>query len=132
MLVLWAWLGFNTLIILAGLQTISPEINEAARVDGASGVQAFRRITVPLLRPQIVFVFTLSLLGAFQLYTEPYVLTKGGPLASTEVPSLQIFANLFTFMDYGYAAAMGLAFLAIVVVITLVQYRLTSRGDGVA
>jgi lactose/L-arabinose transport system permease protein len=129
MLVLWAWLGFNTVIMLAGLQTIPRELGEAAQVDGATRRQVFRHVTLPLLRPQIVFSVTLSVIGTFSLYTEPYILTKGGPAAATETPAMRIFAAMFQQSRYGYAAAMGVAYLVIVVAVTLVQFR-ASRGDG--
>lgn len=129
MLIIWANLGFNTLIMLAGLQTISPEIVEAAQVDGASRLQAFGRITLPLLRPQIVFSITMSVLGTFSLFTEPFILTAGGPFASTESPATAIFKAMFTDFRFGYAAALGLMFMVIVIVVTLVQLRITSRGE---
>lgn len=129
MLLVWAYLGFNTLVMLAGLQTISPEIIEAAEVDGASPIQAFRRITLPLLRPQIVFTLILSAIGSFNLFTEPYILTRGGPMAATESPTMLVFAAMFGQVRYGYAAAMGLVLMVIVVAVTLIQYRITSRGD---
>src|SRR4030095_16621029 len=72
LLMIWAWLGYNTVIMLAGLQTIPPDITEAAIVDGANRVQVFLRITVPLLRPVIIFALTLSIIGTFQMFTEPF------------------------------------------------------------
>jgi lactose/L-arabinose transport system permease protein len=129
LLVFWAWLGFNMLIMLAGLQAIPPELVESARVDGASPVQIFRRITVPLLRPQIIFSLTLSIIGTFQLFTEPYILTGGGPANATETPVLEIWRNTFSFLRVGYAAAMSYVFLAAIVLVTLVQFFLVSRRD---
>ena len=129
LLVFWAWLGFNMLIMLAGLQAIPPELVESARVDGAGPVQIFRRVTVPLLRPQIVFSLTLSIIGTFQLFTEPYILTGGGPANATETPVLEIWRNTFSFLRVGYAAAMSYVFLAAIVAVTLVQFFLASRRD---
>ena len=129
LLVFWAWLGFNMLIMLAGLQAIPPELVESARVDGAGPAQIFRRITVPLLRPQIVFSLTLSIIGTFQLFTEPYILTGGGPANATETPVLEIWRNTFSFLRVGYAAAMSYVFLAAIVLVTLVQFFLVSRRD---
>jgi ABC-type sugar transport system permease subunit len=129
LLVFWAWLGFNMLIMLAGLQAIPPELVESARVDGAGPVQIFRRITVPLLRPQIIFSLTLSIIGTFQLFTEPYILTGGGPANATETPVLEIWRNTFSFLRVGYAAAMSYVFLAAIVAVTLVQFFLVSRRD---
>jgi lactose/L-arabinose transport system permease protein len=131
LLVFWAWLGFNMLIMLAGLQAIPPELVESARVDGANPVQIFRRITVPLLRPQIIFSVTLSIIGTFQLFTEPYVLFNppGGPARATDTPVLEIQQNTFAFLRVGYGAAMSYVFFAAIVVVTLVQFFLVNRRD---
>lgn len=128
-MMIWAWLGYNTVIMLAGMQTISPELGEAARVDGASRTQIFFRITVPLLRPVIIFALTLSVIGTFQMYTEPVILTGGGPVRATETPVMQIFSNTFAAVKFGYASAMSYVYFAIIVVVTLAQLRLATRGE---
>jgi ABC-type sugar transport system permease subunit len=129
MLVLWAWLGYNMLIMLAGLQAIPAELGEAARVDGAGPVRIFWHITVPLLRPVIVFAVTLSIIGTFSLFTEPLLLTNGGPANATTTPVLQIWQNTFSFLRVGYSAAMSWIYFAVIVVIALTQYFLVSRRD---
>lgn len=129
LLVFWAWLGFNMLIMLAGLQTIPSELTDAARVDGANAVQVFRKILVPLLRPQIVFSLTLSLIGTFQLFTEPFILTGGGPARATQTPVLDIWQNTFEFLRVGYAAAMSYVFLLAIVIVTLAQFFFVGRRD---
>jgi ABC-type sugar transport system permease subunit len=131
LLMIWAWLGYNTVIMLAGLQTIPKELVEAAKVDGATAVQAFHRITVPLLRPVIVFSVTLSIIGTFSMFTEPYILTRGGPIRATQTPVIQIFSTTFTDLRFGYAAAQSYIYLAIIVAITLIQFRIVSRSDPV-
>jgi ABC-type sugar transport system permease subunit len=128
-LMIWAWLGYNTVIMLAGLQTIPRELVEAAKVDGANRVQAFLRITVPLLKPVIVFAVTLSIIGTFSMFTEPYVLTRGGPARATETPVMQIFATTFEELRYGYAAAMAYVYFAIVVAVTVLQFWFVTRRD---
>jgi len=130
LLMIWAWLGYNTVIMLAGMQTIPAEIGEAALVDGASRPQIFFRITIPLLRPVIIFAVTLSIIGTFQMFTEPYILTGGGPIRATETPMMEIFSNTFTALKFGYAAAMSYVYFAIIVVITLVQLRLVTRREA--
>jgi ABC-type sugar transport system permease subunit len=130
LLMIWAWLGYNTVIMLAGLQTVPPELAEAARVDGAGRVEVFRRITVPLLRPVIVFSVTLSVIGTFQMYTEPLILTGGGPFRATRTPVMEIFATTFENLKFGYAAAMSYVYLAVIVVVTLLQFRFVNRGEG--
>jgi lactose/L-arabinose transport system permease protein len=129
LLVLWAWLGFNMLIMLAGLQAIPPELIEAAKVDGAGPVRIFRKVTVPLLRPQIIFSITLSIIGTFQLFTEPFILTGGGPARATQTPVLEIWNNSFSFLRFGYAAAMSYIFLLLIIVVALAQFFLVSRRD---
>jgi ABC-type sugar transport system permease subunit len=130
LLMIWAWLGYNTVIMLAGMQTIPHEITEAALVDGASRPQIFFRITIPLLRPVIIFAVTLSIIGTFQMFTEPYILTGGGPIRATETPVMEIFSTTFTALKFGYAAAMSYIYFAIIVVITLVQLRLVTRKEA--
>src|SRR4051794_25678306 len=130
LLMIWAWLGYNTVIMLAGMQTIPSEIGEAALVDGASRSQVFFRITIPLLRPVIVFAVTLSIIGTFQMFTEPYILTGGGPIRATETPMMEIFSNTFTALKFGYASAMSYVYFAIIVVITLVQLRIVTRREA--
>jgi ABC-type sugar transport system permease subunit len=129
LLVLWGWLGYNMLIMLAGLQAIPPELSEAARVDGAGPIRIFLKITVPLLRPVIVFAVTLSIIGTFSLFTEPFVLTQGGPANATTTPVVQIWNNTFSYLRVGYSAAMSYVFLAIIVLLALTQYFLVSRRD---
>jgi ABC-type sugar transport system permease subunit len=129
LLIFWAWLGFNMLIMLAGLQAIPPEVIEAARVDGAGRIQTFRKIIVPLLRPQIIFSVTLSIIGTFQLFTEPFILTNGGPARATQTPVLEIWNNTFGYLRVGYAAALSYVFLAIIIVVALVQFFFASRRD---
>ena len=129
LLVLWVWLGYNMLIMLAGLQAIPPELSEAARVDGAGPLRIFFKITIPLLRPVIVFAVTLSIIGTFSLFTEPFILTGGGPANATTTPVLQIWANTFSYLRVGYSAAMSYVFFAIIVIIAVTQYFLVSRRD---
>ena len=129
LLMIWAWLGYNTIIMLAGLQTIPIEVNEAASVDGANRIQVFFRITVPLLKPVILFAVTLSIIGTFQLFTEPYILTGGGPIRATETPVMQIFSSTFANLRFGYAAAMSYVYFVTIVVLAIVQFKLVTRGD---
>lgn len=131
LLVLWAFLGFNMLIMLAGLQAIPPELSEAAKVDGAGPVQILFKITVPLLRPVIVFSVTLSIIGTFSLFTEPKVLfnPSGGPAHSAQTPVLEIWQTTFSYLRIGYSAAMSYIYFAIIMAVALAQYILVSRRD---
>lgn len=131
LLMIWAWLGYNMVIMLAGLQTIPRDLVEAARVDGATAVQAFFRITVPLMRPVVIFCVTLSIIGTFAMFTEPYILTGGGPARATETPMMQIFATAFSYLKLGYASAMAYVYLAIIAAAAIIQVRLFSRDATV-
>lgn len=123
LLLLWAWLGYQMVIFLAALQTIPLELNEAAVVDGASRMQIFWFITIPLLRPSIFFVTVISVIGTFALFTEPSILTRGGPINATLTPTMTIFAAAFRDLKFGYAAAMSYVYFATILIATLIQLR---------
>ena len=123
LLVIWAWLGYNMVIMLAGLQTIPSELTEAALIDGASPIQAFFRVTIPLMRPVILFSVVLSTMGSFNLFSEIYNLTGGGPINATLTPVLVIFDQAFGNFRLGYASAMSYLYFIILFVLTLLQFR---------
>jgi lactose/L-arabinose transport system permease protein len=123
LLIIWGWLGYNMVIMLAGLQTIPSELTEAAMIDGASPVQAFFRITIPLMRPVILFSVVLSLMGSFNLFNEVFILTGGGPMNATITPFVDIFGQAFGNFRLGYASAMAYVYFIILFVLTLVQVR---------
>jgi ABC-type sugar transport system permease subunit len=123
LLVIWAWLGYNMVIMLAGLQTIPNELNEAAMVDGASPAQAFFRITIPLMRPVILFSLVLSTSGSFYLFNEVSILTRGGPMNATITPIIDIFNQAFSNFRLGYASAMAYVYFIIIFFLTLIQVR---------
>jgi multiple sugar transport system permease protein len=120
----WKNFGYNMLIFVAGLQNIPEEQYEAARVDGAGGWARFRHITVPGLGPTFLLVGVLTMIGQFQLFAEPYVMTQGGPLRSTVSLILLMYEQGFRWWRLGYAAAVAFILLAIVLVATLVQMQL--------
>lgn len=125
LIVMTAWrnLGFQMVIFLAGLQAISPELYEAAEVDGASSWQRFRRITLPLLRPTLLFSAVITSIGYLQFFEEPFVMTKGGPLDATL--SLAFYAyNQFSFGNYGLTAAIAYILFVAIALLTLFQFRL--------
>ena len=123
LLVIWAWLGYNMIIMLAGLQTIPSELTEAALIDGASPTQAFFYVTIPLMRPVILFSVVLSTMGSFNLFSEIYNLTGGGPINATLTPVLVIFDQAFGNFRLGYASAMSYLYFIILFVLTLLQFR---------
>ena len=133
LLIVWGWLGYNMVIMLAGLQTIPHELTEAARIDGANAVQAFFRITIPLLRPVILFSVILSTIGSFGLFNETQALfrsTRGsGPLRSTLTPLVFIYDQAFGRFRLGRAAAAGYLYFAFIFVLTLVQLKYFGREE---
>lgn len=127
LLVIWAWLGYNMVIMLAGLQTIPAELTEAAMIDGASPIQAFFLITIPLMRPVILFSVVLSTMGSFNLFGELVSLFQStggsGPMNATITPLLAIFNQTFQNCRFGYASALAYVYFGIVFVLTLFQIR---------
>jgi len=123
LLVIWAWLGYNMVIMLAGLQTIPGELTEAALIDGASSIQAFFYVTIPLMRPVILFSVVLSTMGSFNLFSEIYNLTGGGPINATLTPVIVIFNQAFGNFRLGYASAMAYLYFIILFALTLLQFR---------
>lgn len=123
----WKDLGYVMLILLAGLQSIPPEYQEAAAIDGASKTQILRLITLPLLTPATFFVIVISLINNFQVFDQIYLMTDGGPEGSTSVLVQQIVKNSFDYGRMGYASAMSMVLFAIILSITLIQLRLQKR-----
>jgi multiple sugar transport system permease protein len=122
---IWTTIGTMMLIFLAGLQSISPSLEEAAAVDGATGVQRFRRITVPLMRPVIFFVVTLGLIGTWQVFDQIYVISAGGPQKTTLTPAYLMYDSLFRNSRGGSAAAIAVILFFIIILFTVLQRRIT-------
>ncbi|HJU51524.1 MAG TPA: sugar ABC transporter permease [Acidimicrobiia bacterium] len=129
MLVTWTSVGTFMLIFLAGLQNISPSVEEAAVVDGANAFQRFFRITVPLMRPTIFFVVTLGLIGTWQVFDQVYAGTAGGPRKTTFTPAYLIYFQAFTNSKAGLAAAIAVILFAIIMFFTWVN-RQVIRDTG--
>ena len=124
---IWKGLGFTMVIWLAGMQAIPGELYDAARVDGANGVQTFRYITVPLLAPTTVFLTITGIIGSFQVFTPVYVMTKGGPLDSTDVVVYRIFERAFSELKMGYASALAWVLFAVIFTLTVLQFWYVRR-----
>jgi len=114
-------------IFLAGLQTIPSELYEAARIDGASRLRQFANVTLPLLQPVMLVNVTLSLMGGFNVFDIPYVMTEGGPANSTMVMALHIYIRGFKFYKFGYSAALSYVLLTIVTIVAAIQMKLMTR-----
>ena len=122
--VTWRWTGYNMIILLAGLQTIPKQLYEAAEIDGANRWEKFRYVTLPQLKPVLLFVVVLSTIGTFKLFAEPYVITGGGPSNATITIVQYIYEEAFTNWNLGYASALTVVFVGIVSVISIVQVRI--------
>jgi multiple sugar transport system permease protein len=118
--------GSPMVIFLAGLKQIPKELYEAAAVDGARKVRTFFSITLPMLSPVILFNVVLQMIGAFQLFTQAFIITKGGPMQSTYMYTLYLFEKAFRRFEMGYASAMAWVLLTIIVSLTAIIFA-TSR-----
>jgi len=123
----WRWVGYNMVIFLAGLQNIPEEIYEAASIDGASKIRQFFSITIPQLKPVILFTFVLSTIGTLQLFDEPYTLTKGGPSDETLTIGMYLYQTGFRYFDFGYASTIAYVIVILIAILTYFQFKVT--GD---
>lgn len=124
----WRNLGFLMVIFLAGLQTIPKEMNEAAAMDGATPWQRFRFITLPMLRPTLLFGAVITGIGYLQFFEEAFVMTRGGPLDATR--SMTFFTyDQFSFGNYGYAAAASYLLFLAVLALTVIQFKVFGEKD---
>ncbi|HQY93655.1 sugar ABC transporter permease [Caldilinea sp.] len=123
---LWRYTGINALYFMAGLQTISMEVREAATIDGANRWQVFRFVTLPLLRPTLVFVLTFAIIGSYNLFAEPSILVgaQGGTNNAGLFMTMYLYLTGFRFLKFGYAASIGYALAVVILLLTLLQGRL--------
>lgn len=126
---LWQGIGYHAVIYLAGLQGISEDYYEAARMDGATAWRRLTAITIPLLKPTSVFVFVMVAINAFQAFTQFYVMTNGGPMDSSNVLGLYIYQTAFDFLNMGKASAMSVIMFLLVIGFAAVQLRLMRQRD---
>ncbi|WP_248924579.1 carbohydrate ABC transporter permease [Paenibacillus hamazuiensis] len=133
-MVIWRWTGYNAIIYLAGLQSIPTHLYEAARIDGASTAQIFFRITIPLLRPVILFTVITSTIGGMQLFTEPQVLVgnDGGVGNNGMTIVLYLYREAFVRNYFGYASAVGWGMFVIIVLFSAVNWMLTKEKENVS
>ncbi len=130
MAVTWRWAGYNAIIILAGLQSVPEDVYEAATLERISKVKQFFYITLPLLKPIITFCAVMSIIGAMQLFAEPFLITdRGGPGSATETLGVLLYRQGFTSGNFGYASTIAYAIAALAVVISMVQLWLTREPE---
>ena len=125
---IWQGFGFETIVFLAALQAIPRDLYDAARVDGASAWQQFRYVTLPALRPTILFVYVIGIIGSFQIFDQVFVMTQGGPINSTRTIVFDLYSR-FNSLDLGEASAVAYTLLVILGTLSYLQLRLfESRG----
>ena len=124
LLAVWKQFGYNMLIFIAGLQAIPQDLYDAAEIDGAGPVRRFFSVTLPLLGPTMLFVSVITMIGYFQLFSEPYVMTAGGPLRATTSVVLMMYEEGFRWWRMGYAAAIAFVLFIVILIATLLQFRL--------
>lgn len=120
---IWHSIGYYMVLYLAGLQGIPKDLYEAAEIDGAGKISQFRNITLPMLSPVIFFTVIMGIINSFKVFDLVFVLTKGGPGRSTHMLVYDIYYTAFQRFEYGYASAMAYVLFAIILVITLIQFR---------
>jgi ABC-type sugar transport system permease subunit len=123
----WTQVGYQMIVFLAGLQGIPQTYYDAALVDGASPWQRFRHVTLPLLRPVVLFVLVTGIISGFQVFTLVYMMTEGGPLHSTDVIVYRIYQTAWEFLRFGSASAMALVLFGVLLVVTVVQFKLLGK-----
>jgi cellobiose transport system permease protein len=133
-MVFWRWLGYNMIIYLAGLQSIPQELYEAAKIDGADARRRLWHITVPLMKPFILFTVLISTIGGMQLFTEPYVYFSQSGTATTPLPGITmmiyLYSEAFRTNFFGTAAATAVVLFAFTLVFSLINAFLTNRMGG--
>lgn len=129
-MVVWKSMGLFVIILTAGLQALPGEVYEAAAIDGAGAVRTFAGITLPLLRRTLLFVLVISVAGAMQAFVPAFLLTGGGPADATQVLPYYIWANAFPYEHLGYASAMGMVLLVVMVIVSALQFGFLRGGDA--
>ncbi|GAA0371947.1 carbohydrate ABC transporter permease [Bacillus horti] len=123
----WKGIGFNTLVFIAGLQSIPKDIYEAAELDQASRWRAFIKLTLPMLSPTLFFLLIINMIGSFQVFETIAIMTSGGPINSTNTLVYFIYENGFRFYKIGLASAAGVILLLIISVLTIIYFKLLSK-----
>ena len=124
LMAIWKNFGFNMIIFIAGMQNIPVTLYEAAQIDGAGAWRQFRYITLPLLGPTFLLVALMTIIGYFQVFAEPYVMTQGGPANSTVSIVLLMYEEGFRWWNMGYASAIAFMLFALILAATALQLRL--------
>ncbi len=130
----WRWTGYNALIYLAAMQAVPRDLYEAAEIDGASRIRQFWNVTVPMIRPAIIFTVVVSTIGGMQLFTEPLIFGQGsfaisgGSLRQFQTVSMYMFEKAFRDFDYGYGSAVAWMIFVLIMIVTLVNFLITRKA----
>jgi multiple sugar transport system permease protein len=119
---LWQGIGYNIVVLAAGLNNINPSVMEAARIDGTNAWNRFWRVTFPMLSPSLFFASVMTVIGGFKVFTQPYMLTKGGPGDTTNTIVLYLYRAGFSYDRLGFASAMAWVLFVIIMVFTALQF----------
>lgn len=125
----WRWLGYNMIILMAGIQGISNDLMEAADIDGATFWDKLFYITIPMVKPIILFCTITSTIGTLQLFDEPYILTAGGPNYATITMGQYLYDNGFRYLKFGYASAIGYVMTVIIALLSVFQFKATKEEN---
>lgn len=125
----WGGVGFSMVVYLAGLQAIPEELYEAAKIDGAGPFARLRYITIPMLAPTSLFLLVIGIIGSFQIFTQIFVMTSGGPVGRTTTMVYYIYQSAFKFYEMGYASTLAYGLFALLFLLTLVQLRLYRKAN---
>ncbi|HCY75831.1 MAG TPA: sugar ABC transporter permease [Ignavibacteriales bacterium] len=125
----WKNFGYNMIIFIAGLQNIPEDLYEAASIEGASGWQKFKSITLPMLAPTTIFISIITMIGYFQLFAEPYVMTQGGPLNSTLSIVQFMYQEGFRWWNMGYSASIAFVLFLIILIGTIIQLKVQKNTE---
>ncbi|NGP44881.1 sugar ABC transporter permease [Bacillaceae bacterium SIJ1] len=123
----WKGLGFNALVFIAGLQSIPPDMYEAAALDESGPVRTFFKITLPMLSPTLFFLTVINMIGSFQVFESISIMTQGGPINSTNTLVYYIYEYGFRFFKIGYASAAGVILLVMLAILTIAYFKLMER-----
>jgi len=129
LMTVWTSIGFSMVVYLAGLQAIPEELYEAARVDGAGPFARFRHITLPLLAPTTLFLAVIGIIGSFQVFTQIFVMTSGGPVDRTTTMVFYVYESAFKFFEMGYASTLAFVLFVMLLGFTVLQLRLYRRAE---
>lgn len=128
---IWKKIGFNMVIYLSAMQSISSSLYESADIDGATKYEKFRCITVPLLKPTTLLLIIMSLIDSFQVFDQVYVMTNGGPMGASDVLGLYMYREGFASGNVGYASAVGWVIFLFVFIATIVQFKISNKGEEI-